>query len=105
METRDACSLACCGCLVAAQAVIQDGGCPLRHLNYSALARSLGIRDDGFYQRGRPRLLAPESGEQQGPVGAKRVPVAAPMRPASAISAAAAAESPGHTVRMTTEFN
>ena len=38
------------------------------------------------------------------PWGAKRVPVAAPKTPASAISAAAA-ESSRQTVRMTTEFN
>jgi hypothetical protein len=92
------------GRLIAAETVVQDGRYPLRPLDAYALSSSSGALDDGLDQLGRLGFRPRNPASHTAANGAKRVPVAAAIASASAISEAAAAKSPRQTVMMAIAF-
>ena len=84
--------------LVTAQAVVQDCGHPVRDCHRDSLAPGCGLLDDGLDQRDGLGFPAPECSQHGSGDGRETRPVASQTAPASAISKAAAAKSPLHTV-------
>ena len=90
--------------LIAAETVVKNRGEPLRLLDGQALAGSPRVLDDGLDQRGGLGFCPRNPASHMAANGANRVPVAAAIASASAISEAAAAKSPHQVKRMAVEF-